>query len=138
MNAEKITVQATISAGRKKVWEYYSNPEHITNWNFASEDWKCPAASNDMRIGGKYSARMEAKDGSFGFDFVAVYEDIIEGEKFTYAMTDGRKATVIFNILDDKTEVSVTFDAETENTIEMQRDGWQAILNNFKKYTETN
>ncbi len=138
MNAEKITVQAMISADRKIVWEYYTNPEHITNWNFASEDWKCPAASNDMRIGGKYSARMEAKDGSFGFDFVAVYEDIIEDEKFTYTMTDGRKATVIFNILDDKTEVSVTFDAETENTIEMQRDGWQAILNNFKKYTETN
>ena len=94
--------------------------------------------SNDMRTGGKYSARMEAKDGSFGFDFEAIYDDIIEGEKFNYTMGDGRKAAVIFNDLGKNTEVSVTFDTETENSAEMQRDGWQAILNNFTKYTEAN
>lgn len=138
MKTEKITVQAIIAADKKKVWEYYTNPVHITKWNFASDDWECPAASNDMRTGGKYSARMEAKDGSFGFDFEAIYDEIIKGEIFNYTMGDGRKAAVIFNDLGNKTEVSVTFDTETENSAEMQRDGWQAILNNFKKYTEAN
>lgn len=138
MKTEKITVHAIIAADRKKVWEYYTNPVHITKWNFASDDWECPSASNDMRTGGKYSARMQAKDGSFGFDFEAIYDEIIEVEKIKYTMGDGRKAAVIFNNLDGKTEVSVTFDTETENSSEMQRNGWQAILNNFKKYTEAN
>jgi uncharacterized protein YndB with AHSA1/START domain len=137
MNTNKITIQASISADRKKVWDFYTNPDHITKWNFATGDWHCPHASNDMRVGGKYIARMEAKDGSFGFDFEAVYEEIIEGEKFTFTMTDGRQATVNFKKLSDKTEVTVTFDPETENPVELQREGWQAILNNFKKYTET-
>jgi uncharacterized protein YndB with AHSA1/START domain len=138
MKTNKITIQAIISADRKKVWDYYTQPKHITKWNFATDDWQCPSASNDMRVGGKYSARMEAKDGSFGFDFEATYNEIVEGQKFTFTMPDNREVNVIFNRLDDKSEVIVTFDAETENPIEMQRDGWQAILNNFKKYTETN
>jgi uncharacterized protein YndB with AHSA1/START domain len=138
MNTNKITIQATISADRKKVWDFYTNPDHITKWNFATDDWHCPNATNDMRVGGKYLARMEAKDGSFGFDFEAVYEEIIEGEKFTFTMTDGRQATVNFKKLSDKTEVTVIFDPETENPVELQREGWQAILNNFKKYAETN
>jgi uncharacterized protein YndB with AHSA1/START domain len=138
MKTNKITIQAIISADSKKVWDYYTQPEHITKWNFATDDWQCPSASNDMRVGGKYSARMEAKDGSFGFDFEATYNEIVEGQKFTFTMPDNREVNVIFNRLDDKSEVIVTFDAETENPIEMQRDGWQAILNNFKKYTETN
>jgi uncharacterized protein YndB with AHSA1/START domain len=98
----------------------------------------CPDASNDMRIGGKYIARMEAKDGSFGFDFEAVYNEISDGEKFTYVMPDNREVNVIFNQNGDAIEVTVKFDAETENPIELQREGWQSILNNFKKYTETN
>jgi uncharacterized protein YndB with AHSA1/START domain len=89
MATTKITVQATISADRKKVWEFYTKPEHITKWNFASDDWFCPSATNDMRVGGKYSARMEAKDGSFGFDFEAIYDEITAGEKFSYTMLDG-------------------------------------------------
>lgn len=137
MNTEKITVQSTVSADTKKVWEYYTNPEHITKWNFASDDWHCPRATNDMRVGGKYTARMEAKDGSWGFDFEAVYDEVIVGEKFTYTMGDGRQASVIFKNPGEKTEIIVTFDAETENSIEMQKNGWQAILNNFKKYAET-
>ena len=134
----KITVTATINADTNKVWEYYTNPIHITKWNFADPSWHCPFASNDLQVGGKYSARMEAKDGSFGFEFEAVYDEVIDGEKLTYTMTDGRQADVTFKRLRNTTEVIVTFDAETENPAEMQKSGWQAILDNFKKYTEAN
>jgi uncharacterized protein YndB with AHSA1/START domain len=133
----KITVQATINADKNKVWDYYTKPEHITQWNFADPSWHCPAAENDMKIGGRYFARMEASDGSFGFDFEAIYSEIIVGEQFTYEF-GGRIATVKFNGLGNKTEVIVTFDPENENPIEMQKNGWQAILNNFKNYVETN
>ena len=138
MNTTKVTVQATINADRKKVWDYYTNPEHITQWNFADPSWHCPNAENDMRVGGKYRARMEAKDGSFGFDFEAIYSELVAGEKFTYEMGDGRQATVNFIANDGQTEVVVEFDAETENPVDMQKAGWQAILDNFKKYTESN
>lgn len=138
MNAVKLTVQATIAADRKKVWEYYTNPKHITQWNFATDDWQCPKAENDLRVGGKYSARMEAKDGSFGFDFVAIYDEVIDQKTFTFTMEDGRKATATFEPVGNQTKLTVAFDAETENSEEMQRGGWQAILNNFKKYAESN
>jgi uncharacterized protein YndB with AHSA1/START domain len=138
MNATKVTVNATIKADRKKVWDYYTNPKHITQWNFADPSWHCPNAENDMRVGGTYRARMEAKDGSFGFDFEAVYTEIVNGEKFTYKMGDGRVADVWFKDANGQTEVIVTFDAEDQNPVEMQKGGWQAILNNFKAYTEKN
>lgn len=138
MSATKISVQATIAADTKKVWDFYTNPEHITQWNFAADDWHCPNAENDLRVGGKYRSRMEAKDGSWGFDFEAVYDEVIPEKKFTYTMTDGRKASVAFDNLDGKTKVIVNFDAETENSVDMQKEGWQAILDNFKKYTESN
>jgi len=136
--SEKITVTANVNTDIKKVWDYYVKPEYITKWNFADPSWFCPSASNDMRPGGKYSARMEARDGSFGFDFEGIYDEITEGEKFTFTLGDGREVNV--NFIDEKgsTEVKVTFDPEKENPIEMQRDGWQAILNNFKKFTEEN
>jgi uncharacterized protein YndB with AHSA1/START domain len=137
MATEKIIVQATISADRKKVWDYYTKPEHIVNWNFADPSWHCPHAVNDLKIEGIYCARMEAKDGSFGFDFEAIYTDISDGEKFTYAFGD-RIAEVKFNSINNQTEVIITFDPETENPIELQKGGWQAILNNFKNYTESN
>ena len=133
----KITIQATISADKKKVWEYYTNPVHIVHWNFASDDWCCPHAENDMRIGGTYTARMEARDQSFGFDFEATYNEIVVGEKFTYTMDDGRVVDVSFEDVDDKTRVTIIFDAETENSEEMQRNGWQSILNTFTSYVET-
>jgi len=136
--SNKITVTATVNADAKKVWDYYTNPEHITKWNFADPLWQCPSASNDMRVGGKYSARMEAKDGSFGFDFEAIYDEIVDGEEFTYTMPNGRQASVAFKANDNQTEVEVTFDPEDQNPLEMQKNGWQAILNNFKKYTEEN
>lgn len=137
MTLDKITVQATILANKQKVWDYYTLPEHIINWNFADPSWHCPTATNDMKIGGRYIARMEAKDGSFGFDFEAVYTEISMGEKFTYEF-GGRFSTVEFKDLNDKTEVTITFDPETENAIELQKNGWQSILDNFKKYTEAN
>ena len=137
MTENKIKIKANVLAESKKVWDYYTLPEHITKWNFATDTWQCPAATNDLRIGGKYSARMEAKDGSFGFDFEAVYDEIIDNKKIAFTMTDGRQAIVDFNIDNNQTEVVITFDAEQQNSLELQRDGWQAILNNFKKYTET-
>ncbi len=138
METTKITIQADVSADNKKAWNYYTQPQYITKWNFATDDWQCPTASNDLRVGGKYTARMEAKDGSFGFDFEAVYNEIVEGKKFIYTMQDGRQVTVNFKNSGDKTKVTVTFDAETENPIDLQRNGWQAILDNYKKYTESN
>jgi uncharacterized protein YndB with AHSA1/START domain len=136
--SNKIIITATVGADSKKVWEYYTKPEHITKWNFADPSWQCPYATNDMKVGGKYSARMEAKDGSFGFDFEAVYNEIILGEKFVYAMPDGRQAAVVFRKVGDKTEVTVSFDPETQNPVEFQKNGWQSILDNFKKYAENN
>ncbi|MGZ3755577.1 MAG: SRPBCC family protein [Mucilaginibacter sp.] len=136
--SNKITVSAAVDADTKKVWDYYTNPEHIIKWNFADPSWQCPSASNDMRVGGKYSARMEAKDGSFGFDFEAIYSEIIDGEKFTYGMPNDRQVTVVFSKNGSQTDVIVRFDAEDQNSLEMQKNGWQAILNNFKKYTEEN
>ena len=137
MTNNKITVNVTVLASGKKVWDYYTLPNHITKWNFADPSWHCPTALNDLKIGGRYFARMEAKDGSFGFDFEAVYTKIREGESFTYVFGE-REATVELKEQNGITEVSVTFDPETENSIELQKNGWQAILNNFKRYVETN
>ncbi|MEX0966627.1 MAG: SRPBCC family protein [Bacteroidia bacterium] len=137
MGRTKVKIGATISADTSKVWDYWTKPGHITQWNFANDDWQCPRAENDLKVGGKYFARMEAKDGSFGFDLEAVYDEVIDQKKITYTMSDGRQATTDFENLGGATKVTTTFDAETENDVEMQRSGWQAILDNFKKYTET-
>jgi uncharacterized protein YndB with AHSA1/START domain len=134
--SEKITIQAIILADKQKVWNHYTHPEHITNWNFADPSWHCPSATNDLKVGGRYVARMEAKDGSFGFDFDAVYTVVNPGDSFTYEF-GGRQATVSFKSIAEGTEVTLGFDPETENPIELQRAGWQAILNNFKKYSES-
>lgn len=134
----KITVEATINADLKKTWDYYTLPEHITKWNFADPSWHCPSASNDLKIGGKYLARMEAKDGSFGFDFEAYYTEINLGKSFTYEF-GGRICTIeMTELKSNQTAIKITFDPETENPIEMQQQGWQLILNNFKSYTEEN
>ena len=135
---QKISIEATINADLKKTWNYYTLPEHITKWNFADPSWHCPSASNDMKIGGKYLARMEAKDGSFGFDFEAYYTEINLGNSFTYEF-GGRMCTIEMTELEtNQTAIKITFDPETENPIEMQQHGWQLILNNFKSYTEEN
>ena len=133
---EKITVTAKISAELQKVWDFYTQPEHITQWNFADPSWHCPSATNDMKVGGTYLARMEAKDGSMGFNFEAVYSEIKEKERFTYGF-EGREVEVIFKSQSEYTEVVIHFDPENENPLELQKAGWQAILNNFKNYTES-
>ncbi|MEP7266656.1 MAG: SRPBCC family protein [Saprospiraceae bacterium] len=136
--SNKIKLTAIVHADSKKAWNYYTLPEHITKWNFASPDWYCPSATNDMKVGGKYKARMEAKDGSFGFDFEAIYNEIVPGQRFKYTLPDGRKVSVNFIETGDKTTVQIVFDPEDQNPLELQKNGWQAILNNYKMYTETN
>jgi uncharacterized protein YndB with AHSA1/START domain len=132
----KITIEASINASLEKVWENWTEPKHITQWNNASDDWHTPHAENDLRVGGKFLSRMEAKDGSFGFDFEGVYSEVIPFEKIKYGLADGRVVETFFTQNGETTTITTHFDAENENPIEMQKGGWQAILNNFKKYTE--
>jgi uncharacterized protein YndB with AHSA1/START domain len=136
MNFHKITIQATVLVDRKKAWTNYTEPKHITQWNFASEDWCCPAASNDLVVGGKFSWRMEAKDGSFGFDFAGEFTEIVLLEKLKYVFMDQREAEISLSDLPEGTLVKIVFDAENENSLELQQSGWQSILNNFKSHTE--
>jgi uncharacterized protein YndB with AHSA1/START domain len=131
-----ITISADVNAPVNKVWEYWTTPEHIMQWNSASPDWHCPASSNDLRVGGKFSATMAAKDGSFSFDFAGVYTEVEENKKISYVMGDGRKVDVWFEEKDGKTKIVSSFEAENTHSLEMQRGGWQAILDNFKKHTE--
>ena len=131
----KITVSALVNEKLKKVWDYYTNPSHIVNWNFADPSWHCPSAINDLKIGGTYKARMEAKDGSAGFDFEVIYTNIIKEKELSYEF-GGRSATITFDVLGDKTQVVIVFDPEKENPIELQKNGWQSILDNFKSYVE--
>ena len=135
-NKVSITVENIINAPVEKVWEYWTKPEHITQWNNASDDWHTPHAENDFRPGGKFVSRMEAKDGSFGFDFGGVNDVITPHEYIEYTMDDRRKVKIYFKADGEKTKVKETFEAEDTNSIDVQQGGWQAILNNFKKYTE--
>jgi uncharacterized protein YndB with AHSA1/START domain len=133
-----ITVQAVINAPVEQVWKLYTESEHVMKWNNASNDWHTPRAENDLKVGGKFLYRMEAKDGSSGFDFDGTYEQVKSNELIVYSISDGRKAEVMFTKDDNaRTRIATTFEAESTNPIEMQHDGWQAILNNFKKYVET-
>ena len=133
-----ITVQAVINAPVGQVWKLYTEPEHVMKWNNASNDWHTPRAENDLKVGGKFLYRMEAKDGSSGFDFDGTYKQVIANELIVYSISDGRKVEVTFTKDDNaRTKMDTTFEAESTNPIEMQRDGWQAILNNFKIYVET-
>lgn len=133
-----ITVESTIQAPVEKVWEYWNQPEHIKKWAFASEDWHVPACENDLRTGGKFSTTMAAKDGSFSFDFGGVYTQVKEHKLIEYTLGDERKVSILFSSIGDATKVVETFEAEDTNPVEMQQSGWQAILDNFKKYTEAN
>ena len=133
-----ITIQTNVKAPVLKVWNYWTKPEHIIKWNQASDDWHTTRAENDLRVGGRFLARMEAKDGSFGFDFGGIYDEVKENEYIEYTIGDGIKVKIIFTSQNDKTEIVETFEAENTNSLEMQKGGWQAILDNFKKYTEAN
>lgn len=136
--AEKtaITVEATVNAPVEKVWTYWNEPTHITQWCAASDDWHAPHAENDLRKDGKFKTTMAAKDGSFSFDFGGVYTKVEPNRSIQYTMDDGRKVSVAFTAQGNATKVTETFEAEDTNPVEMQRGGWQAILNNFKSYTE--
>jgi len=139
MSPQKITVNTIISAPLERVWQAHTTSAEITQWNFASDDWCCPSAAVDLQVGGKYQARMEAKDASFGFDLEATYSEVEPNQALTMVMTDGRQARTTFEAIDaHRTQVSTIFDPEQQNSIAMQRAGWQAILDNFKDYLETN
>jgi len=134
---DPITIDITILAPVEKVWNYFNEPQHITKWNFAHESWQCSSAENDLRVGGKLKTRMEAKDKSFGFDFEGTYDEIVPNARIRYHLEDGRKVEVIFDKIDNNTtKVTEIFDPEKQNSVEMQREGWYAILNNFHKYVE--
>ncbi|MFT8348798.1 SRPBCC family protein [Clostridium saccharoperbutylacetonicum] len=133
---EKITIKATVDVNVKKVWEYWTEPECIKRWNTASEDWHTTIAENDLRVGGKFLSRMEAKDGSFGFDFGGIYDEVILHKLISYTLGDERKVRIIFEENGNKTEITEIFEAESENSVELQKNGWQSILDNFKKYSE--
>ena len=136
MATERITVKATIDAPINTVWKAWTSPEHIMLWNTASEDWHTTRAENDLRAGGHFLSRMEAKDGSFGFDFEGDYIEVLTNELISYTLADGRKVSVNFTGSRNEVRVTVVFEAENTNPLEMQREGWQAILDSFKKYTE--
>ncbi len=137
MSTQTITIETMIHAPVQKVWEYWTDPKHIVKWNNASEEWHTPHANNDLRTGGAFTYRMEARDGSMGFDFGGIYDDVKPLEKIAYTIGDGRKVEVIFSQQDDQVRVVETFETENTHPIEMQRMGWQSILDNFKKYAET-
>ena len=133
-----VTVENTVNAPVEKVWKYWTKPEHVTQWNHASDDWWSPRGENDLRPGGSFVFRMGAKDGSMGFDFGGVYDAVKTNEYLEYTIGDGRKVKVSFTPSGSATNVKESFEAEDTNPVEMQKGGWQAILDNFKRYTESN
>ena len=136
MTTTKITVEALVNAPISKVWNTWIDSDHITRWNSPSPEWHTPRATHNVVPGGNFTFRMEARDGSMGFDFGGVYDEVKKNELITSTLGDGRKVEVKFTTEGDKTRVVETFDAENENPVEMQRAGWQAIMDSFKNYTE--
>lgn len=133
-----ITIKSTVNASLDKVWNFWNAPEHITKWAFASPDWHTPKAENDLREGGKFTTTMAAKDGSMSFDFGGEYTLVKEKQAINYTMGDGRKTEITFTETPEGIEIIESFDPESQNPEEMQRAGWQAILDNFKNYVEAN
>jgi uncharacterized protein YndB with AHSA1/START domain len=137
MNNNSITVTTKVKGTINKVWDCWTNPEHIIHWNFASDDWHCPQAKNDLRVDGKFSYTMAAKDGSMSFDLEGTYLSVVTHEKIELKLADERKVTVTFNKTADQIEIAESFEAENIHSHEQQQFGWQCILDNFKKYTES-
>ena len=135
--ATMIKIEALVHILVEKVWAAWTEPQHITNWAFASDDWHAPHAENDLRVDGRFSTTMAAKDGSFSFDFGGVYTEVKPLESIKYTMDDGRVSDITFTQQGNATYIVQNFEAETENPVELQQGGWQAILNNFKKYAES-
>lgn len=137
MENNLINIKTTIGKDKKTVWELYTDPKHIVNWNFATQDWYCPSAENDLTVSGRFCYRMEAKNGSFGFDFDGTFTQVNPYDKLEYKISDGRVVSIDFLEENGYTVVAISFEPENSNPIEMQRQGWQAILDNFKTYAET-
>ncbi len=135
-NSKEIMVEVVVNAPVEKVWRFFTEPKHIINWNNASADWHTPKAENDLRVNGKFNYRMEAKHGSTGFDFGGTYDEVLPQKIIAYTMGDGRKVHITFNEGTGTTHIIEKFEPEKMNSIESQKSGWQAILDNFKKYTE--
>ncbi|WP_317900013.1 SRPBCC family protein [Aurantibacillus circumpalustris] len=133
-----ITVETTVNVPIEKAWKYWTEPKHIMNWNNASPDWHTPKSENDLKVGGKFSSTMAAKDGSMSFDFGGIYTSIVPNEKIEYTLGDDRKVKIHFSQTEKGVKIVESFDAESENPVDMQQGGWQAILDNFKKYSEAN
>lgn len=133
---EIVTIETSIHASPEKCWAMWSTPADIIKWCTATPEWHTPRAENDLRVGGSFSSRMEAKDGSMGFDFAGVYDEVTPYEYIEYTMGDGRRVSIDFHSHGNHTHIIQQFEAESENPVEMQRAGWQAILNNFKQYVE--
>lgn len=133
---EKIRVETTLNVPVEKAWECFTEPKHIIKWNFASADWDCPVASNNLYPGGRFNYRMEARDGSVGFDFTGRYTYVDFNRSIIYQIDDKREVSIEFTQVGEETRITETFEAEDVHPVEMQRDGWQAILNNYKKHTE--
>lgn len=132
----KITVETLVAAPIESAWDAWVTPEHIKRWNFATDTWCCPSAETDLRLGGAFKYRMEAKDGSFGFDFEGVFTKVEPPHALRFALGDDRHVAVEFTQTEHGTRVVETFDAEDENSAELQRQGWQSILDHFKRYIE--
>lgn len=137
MKNNAITIETIVNAPISTVWECWNKPEHITHWAFASDDWEAPAAENDLRVGGAFRTTMAAKDKSMSFDFGGTYTAVVEDALIEYDMNDVRSVQVKFSQVPEGVKIVQTFDPESENSLEMQKNGWQAILDNFKKYTES-
>ena len=135
---EKITVGTNVNAPIEKVWDIWTNPKHIINWNTPSKDWHTTFAENDLKVGGQFKSTMAAKDGSMSFDFEGVYTSLEHHEKMEYRIADGREVTILFDDLGDRVKITESFDPENANPLEMQKGGWQAIMDSFKNYTENN
>lgn len=133
---KSVTANTTVQKDVSQVWEIWTTPDHIVNWNFASPEWHCPKAEHDLKVGGKLKYHMAAKDGSMAFDYIATFTKIIPNELIEYVLEDQRKVTIQFTTQDNSTVVTEVFEIEDHNTMEQQRMGWQAILDNFKKYVE--
>ena len=131
-----ITIETTVEAPVEKAWQYWTDPAYITRWCFATDDWHAPFAENDLRTGGKFVTRMEAKDHSYGFDFGGIYEEVKLFAKIIYSLGDGRSVRIDFVALGDQTKITETFDAEDVFSAEQQKNGWQAILDNYKKLAD--
>jgi uncharacterized protein YndB with AHSA1/START domain len=132
-----LTISSIVNAPIELAWQAFTQPEHVTRWNFASPDWECPTASNDLRVGGAFSYRMQAKDGSMGFDFAGTYSKVVALEQIEYMIGDRSVSVSFEQLLSRQTKIIEAFEAENENSLELQQNGWQAILENYKKHVES-